>query len=319
MYITELLSERLDKYNNKKGLLTSEQYEYLLPTFQQEQKIAKNLFQICLLGQRGDSSEKTISLLPSAFVENIENLKKNNPEYYYHLYSDHEAELFIEQYYGPTILDYYRRIDNDYLAAKADFLRYLLLYALGGVYLDLKSTINRPLSQTLQTEDRFLVFYWDNMLGGQHHYLIPDYIIKGEMLQAFIISARGHIFLRKVILNVLRQIDLYNPYKNGVGWAGTLSTVGPVIYTKTIYDEINHCADSSIYREGKPWAEFGYNVYFAGDYMPGAYQKVLSMKNYRRSTRPLIICNSKHLQKTNILWLKILHQYRNFKNKNSHL
>lgn len=317
MWITDYLSKCVDKYNNRKGQLTSEYYENLLPNIPLEQKISKNLFQICLLGKVGESAEKTMSLLPSAFIENIEKLKKNNPEYRYHLYGDQEAELFIAKYYGPDILDYYHRIDNDYLAAKADFLRYLLLYALGGVYLDLKSTIDRPLSQTLQKEDCFLVFYWDNLPGGQHHYLIPDYITKGEMLQTFIISARGHFFLRKVILNVLRQIDLYNPYKNGVSWEGTLSTVGPVIYTKTIYDLIDHCTDNSIYREGKPWGEFGFKFYFAGEYMPGVYQKVLSMKDYRKSTRPLIVCSRKHLQKANILWLKILHLYRNLKNKNT--
>ena len=271
--------------------------------------IDKNLFQIYLRG--GDSSEEeSMSRLPPDFIENIEKLKKKNPDYKYQLFSDREAKQFILQYYGEKIWNYYQRIDSAYLAAKADLLRYLLLYARGGVYLDLKSMIDFPLSKSLREDDRFLVFYWDNQPNGQHHYLIPEYIKKGEMLQAFIISARGHSLLRTVILNVLRQIDQYNPFRHGTGWEGTLTTVGPVIYTNTIYNAITQNGSDIIYREGKPWHEFGFKVYFAGEYRPGHYQKKLLMRDYRMSSRPVVICANRWLQNINLCWLKLLNLYR---------
>lgn len=312
MIFTDYLKKRVDKHNLR-HLLSDAQYEQMLPRFDEESKISKNLFQIYLLDNDSTADDVMSNLTPE-FIDNIERLKKNNPEYAYHLLSDRDAQHFINQYYGTTIWSYYQRIDNAYLAAKADFLRYLLLYACGGIYLDLKSTIDFPLSKTLRDDDRFMVFYWDDIPGGRHHYLIPDYITKGEMLQAFIISARGHLFLRSIILNVLRQIDSYNPYSNGVGFEGTLKTVGPVIYTKTIYKIITTpCIDDLNYREGKPGEEFGYKVYFGGKYVSGVYQKSLSMKDYRKSSRPVIRCDSKLLQLTNIIWLRILHAYRKIK------
>lgn len=308
MIISDILSNLVDK-NNRIHQFSLEKYDQMLPHFEQDSKIASNIFQICLLGN--DSSAKDVFFrLPLAFRENIDKLKKNNPNYRYRLFSDIEAKQFILQYYGEKILYYYQRIDDTYLAAKADFLRYLLLYAFGGVYLDLKSSIEFPLSKTLRKEDRFLVFYWDNLPGGQQHYLIPTYITKGEMLQTFIISARGHLFLRKVIMNVLCQIDQYNPHKNGIGWEGTLTTTGPVLYTKVIFEESAHCADPLIFREAKPWQEFGFKFYFAGEYTPGFYHKALSMKNYRKNSRPVIICSQKLLQIVNVIWLRVLYYYR---------
>lgn len=308
MIITDILSKWVDNTNLRCRHPYSE-YDRLLPQFDEDSGIEKNIFQIYL---RGDdlSREDAIAKLTPDFTENIERLKSNNPGFNYQLYSDKEAKQFVLQYYGETMWEYYQRIDNAYLAAKADLLRYLLLYAFGGVYLDLKSTVECPLSKTLRDDDRFLVFYWDIFPEGQHHDLVPDYIVKGEMLQTFIVAAKGHPFLRKVILSVLRQIDQYNPYRDGVGWAGTLTTVGPIIYTKTIYEEITHSMDSSVFREGKPWEEFGFKFYFAGDYTPGIYQQKLSMKDYRKSSRPVIVCKRHWLQTINIWWMKILHIYR---------
>ena len=308
MYITDLLKKRTDRIN-RKAPLSDNQYDQMIPCFEASAKIPKNIFQICLSG--GNTSfYDVISDLSPDFMENIEQLKQNNPDYKYHLISDKEARQFIIQYYGNTVWSYYQRIDDDYLAAKADLLRYLLLYALGGVYLDLKSTIARPLSDVIRDTDRFFVFYWDNMPNGQRHYLVPEYATKGEMLQGFIISARGHFFLRKVILNVLKKIDQYNPYIDGVGWEGTLKTTGPIIYLETIHSEIHLCQDQSCYREDKPFKNFGFRLSFAGTYTPGHYQKRLSMKDYRKSSRPVVVCSKRCLQMANICWLKILWFYR---------
>lgn len=307
--ITDFLKTAVDNYNAKSQPNIS-WYETLVPRFDKADSVAKNLFQICLTAERIGTAEEVMQNLTSEFINNINNLKKINPDYCYRLISNQEAECFIEKYYGPAILNYWNRIDNTYLAAKADFLRYLLLYALGGVYLDLKSTIKIPLSKTIRDDDKYLVFYWDNLPNGQHHYLIPEYIKGGEMLQSFIISARGHCFLRSCILNVMQQIDRYNPYENGVGWQGVLTTTGPGIYTRTIYDEIQHCSDDTFYRYGKPFSEFGFKFYFGGEYAPGDYQRKLSMTDYRKSSRPVVRCKKLCLQAMNVCWLKVLQLYR---------
>lgn len=309
MVITDFFKYSVDK-KNAKGQPDIGRYEAMVPRFDKDESVAKNLFQICLTLEGDGTAEEVMQILTSEFTNNIANLKKKNPDYCYRLISNKEAVCFIEKYYGSAILKYWNRIDNTYLAAKADFLRYLLLYALGGIYVDLKSTIDIPLSKTIRDDDKYLVFYWDNLPNGQHHYLIPEYIKGGEMLQGFIISARGHCFLRSCILNVMRQIDRYNPYENGVGWQGVLTTTGPALYTRTIYDEIQRCSDTTIYRYGQPFNEFGFRLYIAGKYSPGAYQRKLSMTDYRKSSRPVVRCKNPCLQVINVCWLRILQLYR---------
>lgn len=309
MVITDFLKKSVDK-KNAKSQPDIGRYEAMVPRFDKDESVAKNLFQICLTLEGDRTAEEVMQKLTSEFINNIHNLKKKNPDYCYRLISNKEAECFIEKYYGSAILNYWNRIDNTYLAAKADFLRYLLLYALGGIYVDLKSTIEIPLSKTIRDDDKYLVFYWDNLQNGQHHYLIPEYIKGGEMLQGFIISARGHCFLRSCILNVMQQIDRYNPYENGVGWQGVLTTTGPAIYTRTIYDEIQRCSDNTIYRYGQPFNEFGFRLYIGGEYSPGGYQRKLSMTDYRKSSRPVVRCKNPCLQAINVCWLRILQLYR---------
>lgn len=309
MIPTEFLSKQTQLHNRSRAK-TREQYEELLPLFEPSQGIPKHLFQICLRG-KGSTSEKVLSELPPSFQENIQNLKDRNADFTYHLFSDQEAEEFIRTQYGDPIYQYYKRIDSHYPAARADLLRYLLLYAQGGVYMDLKSFAETPLSEKIGRQDQFLLFYWDNKDNGQHHFLIPDYIKKGEMLQAFIISARGHIFLRSVILAVMKAIDNYDPYTSGVGWAGVLSTTGPALYTKTIYDFIqSDSTASSHYREDLPFRSFGFRISFSGNYTPGAYQKALSLRDYRKCGRPVITSSSSILQTLNLLWCSVLRFYR---------
>ena len=309
MFFTNFLSRHTQKVNQK-SVKTLGEYESILPVFELSKEIDRNIFQICLRDQDSYAT-KVLKDLPDSFQENIRLIKDRNPEFNYQLISDKEATEFIKNKYGQTILSYYDRIDKRYPAARADLLRYLLLYASGGVYLDLKSTINKPLLETLRPEDQYLVFYWDNLSNGQHHCLIPDYIPKGEMLQAFIISAKGHPFMRKVILDVLKRIDQYNPYTEGTGWSGVIQTTGPAAYTINIYKTLlSTTPKEGHYREGLPFQEFGFQVHFQGNYSPGQYQKQLRLRDYRECSRPVIRSNSILLQITNICWLKLLAGYR---------
>jgi len=85
------------------------------------------------------------NLLPE-ISNNIAKICKMNPDWEYRLYDDFDIEERLFHYYGAKILKIYRRINRGYGAARADFFRYLILYAEGGVYLDIKSTLTRPLS-----------------------------------------------------------------------------------------------------------------------------------------------------------------------------
>ena len=98
-----------------------------------------------------------MSDLPHEIEQNIAHLRQSNPEYEYHLFDDEEIRAFILEHYGEVIWGYYQRIAPPYGAARADFFRYLLMYQLGGVYLDIKSSLDRPLREVLRDDDQFLL------------------------------------------------------------------------------------------------------------------------------------------------------------------
>ena len=104
--------------------------------------------------------------LPHEIEQNIEHIKRLNPEYEYHLFDDEDIKAFILEHYGEVIWGYYQRIAPIYGAARADFFRYLLVYQLGGVYLDIKSSMERPLDEILLPSDRNIIYHWNNDVEG---------------------------------------------------------------------------------------------------------------------------------------------------------
>ena len=136
------------------------------------------------------------------------------------------------------MLTYYDRINPLYGAARADLFRYLLLYEHGGVYLDIKSTIDRALDDVLRLDDVYLLSQWRNRRGqvyqdwGVHHPSIDG--VLNEYQQWHIAAAPKHPFLAAVIAKVRRNIDGYNPFRDGVGKSGVVKLTGPIAYTSAI-------------------------------------------------------------------------------------
>lgn len=176
--------------------------------------------------------------LPPEIVRNIATLRMLNPGWTYNFYDGDECIAFIRNEYGQEVLDYYLRIGKDYGAARADLFRYLALYRLGGVYLDMKSGARRPFDEVLAPDDSYLLSQWHNEDGtsfagwGVH----PDLknLPGGEFQQWFIISRPGHPFLRAVIENVLSNIDRYIPGLHRTGAHAVFRVTGPIAYSLAI-------------------------------------------------------------------------------------
>lgn len=173
--------------------------------------------------------------LPPPLQANIQRIQQLNPAWEYRLYDDADIEAFIRQRYGQDILNIYQCIDPAYGAARADLFRYLLIYAEGGVYLDMKSTITRPLNEVLLPDDRYILSKWDddNYYGWGLHPELAG-IERGEFQQWHVIAVAGHPFLLAVIRQVLHNILHYDATAIGVGFKGVIRTTGPIPYTATI-------------------------------------------------------------------------------------
>lgn len=177
--------------------------------------------------------------LPDIFTDNISKIKEMNQGWRHIFYDGEDRERFIGEHYGNKILAYYRRIDPRYGAARADLFRYLLMYKIGGVYFDIKSTTVRPLDEVIRPDDLYILSHWRNQAGearaewGMHDALKETG--RGEYQQWHIVCAPGHPFLRAVIERVLRNIDAYRPWRERLGQHATVRVTGPIPYTKAIH------------------------------------------------------------------------------------
>jgi hypothetical protein len=178
--------------------------------------------------------------VPRDIALNIAHIRNINPGYTYRLYDDADIEAFITSHYGGEVLHQYKRIAPEYGAARADVFRYLLMYKVGGLYLDIKSTVTARLDDALVPGDRFLISQWSQTGPGERFEGWGTnnecaHVPGGEFQQWFIWCAPGHPFLHAVIMAVLRNIEDYRPWRHGVGMWGTLRTFGPRVYTRTIF------------------------------------------------------------------------------------
>lgn len=176
-------------------------------------------------------------MLPE-YVENRKKMADLNPDWRLKLYFSPDREEFIRANYDSEILKAYLSIDYRYGAARADFFRYLVVYAEGGLYLDIKATALKPLNNVLRTDDKFLVARWPDRIDGvdltaigQHKELeFPEY------QNWFILSIQKHFALQFVIEQVLRNLHDYRPFQVGVGKSGVLRTTGPIAYSKAVHE-----------------------------------------------------------------------------------
>jgi len=174
--------------------------------------------------------------LPPRLREQVEALEARNPGWDHRIWNDGDAQRFISEYHGELMLDTYRLINPEYGAARADLLRHLLIYSFGGVYLDIKSDIAKPLDEVIRPDDHYLLAQWDEdhqRRGfGQHPELsgVPG----GEYLTHFIIGEPRHNFSRAAIDRIARNVREYKPW-SGVGKMGVVRTTGPSAYTLAVH------------------------------------------------------------------------------------
>jgi mannosyltransferase OCH1-like enzyme len=215
---------------------------------------------------------------------NVDHLRALNPGWEYRYYNDDDVDAFIQNNYPPLIWEYYERIDKRYGAARADLFRYLLMYKVGGVYLDIKSSARLPFDTVLKPDDRFILSKWHDENGEYEHIeFIYDlrHILGGEFQQWHVICAPGHPYLKAVLEQVLANIDTYDPYLHQIGKRGVLRVTGPIAYTLAIL----RILDDHPHREldGRNQLGLDYNIY--GDNLN---HQPLFKGHYSRQTAPIV-------------------------------
>ncbi|WP_288378348.1 glycosyltransferase family 32 protein [uncultured Massilia sp.] len=200
--------------------------------------------------------------LPEILQANVDHLRAMNPGWEYRFYDDDDIADFLHEHYSPQVKDYYERIDTKYGAARADLFRYLLMYKVGGVYLDIKSSTTLPLDDLIRPDDRYIVSQWHTADGqyaawGELHDV--RHVVGGEYQQWHIVCAPGHPYLKAVIEQVLSNIGKYDPHLHQTGKNGVLRLTGPVPYTVAIERILSHHPHRLL--KGHDQLGFQYSVY----------------------------------------------------------
>lgn len=176
--------------------------------------------------------------LPDEIVEARRAMMEGNPDWTFLLFDAGDREDFILDAFGAGMLATYRSIDERYGAARADLFRYLYIYEKGGVYIDVKSRFDQPISQAIGMGDDFIVSQWRNGQGddfpsfGLHREL--KHVPGGEFQQWHVIAKPRHPFLEAVVDAVARNVATYGVWRHGLGRTGVQRVTGPIAYTLAI-------------------------------------------------------------------------------------
>ena len=219
--------------------------------------------------------------LNDQIYSNIEFLKINNPTWEYELLDESRQVDFLTRF-ASHFLPIYHSFGRGYDVAKMDFFRYVLMHECGGVYLDVKSTFLQPLDYLFAKNDSFVVSYWpddqDSQFKnwGKH----PELSEKGEFINGVIICEAKSRIMSDVIKAVVRNIDQYKAFRNGVGGPAVLRLTGPVAYTLAI--------EQSIYRESLTKIDFFSRGYKFSIFESNKIHVSIGKIHYGRRLNPII-------------------------------
>jgi mannosyltransferase OCH1-like enzyme len=225
--------------------------------------IEKNIFQ----------SWHTNNLHPLV-QEKINFYKKINPDYSYNLYTDNDMDNFVNTHYKGEIAECYNKLNI--IVAKVDFWRYLVLYKYGGIYLDMDSSINKPLNELIKDNDEAIITAEGN----------PSLYVQWAL-----IFSKEHIILKKTIDLIINNIK-NNSYPNNIH-----KMTGPGVYSDAInevhreffnnkiinHKEINKNTDITYKNNNLSYRLYGidYNDYFCFKY-ENSFQLLYNGKKHWR-------------------------------------
>lgn len=129
--------------------------------------------------------------------------RKNLPDWEHIVYGDDDIDEFLRAHYkdDPRIVNAYNIINPKYGAARADMARLLIIYKMGGLYLDMKSCVTDKLPPIPPNKDMY-VSGWSYSRPSQAH-LFPNI---GEFQNWYIYARPNAPILKDIIEIVVSNI-----------------------------------------------------------------------------------------------------------------
>jgi mannosyltransferase OCH1-like enzyme len=191
-----------------------------------EQRIPKVIWRIWLSDSGSDDNP---------FRNAWEYTSRHNPEYTQVLLKNGDVERYMKERWRGPVCDAFQSICPSQMAARSDLVRYCLLYDVGGVYLDCKSSM-RSLCTVVLPHDGMLVTTWPTIIPGPNAMRLNR--VSGEYLQWWIACAPGNPLMLRVIERVVNELGALVPNTPSGGKLGILKATGPIAFTSAIRDSV---------------------------------------------------------------------------------
>jgi mannosyltransferase OCH1-like enzyme len=129
--------------------------------------------------------------LPPLMQRNLDRLKRLNPEFMFHLYTDSGCLQFIQNHFTPDVAEAFQALRPG--AYKADLWRLCILYIHGGYYMDIKLS---PLKNFRLIE-----------LSENEHYVLdrPDHSL--HIYNALMVCKANNPFLFQCIRQIVKNVQ----------------------------------------------------------------------------------------------------------------
>ena len=153
--------------------------------------------------------------VPICIQKILENNKKKNPEIKFILMNDEDINNFIKKEFNENVYKAYCKINPKYGACRSDFFRYCILYKKGGIYLDIKSSLNKNIFKEIIKPDDICIL--DN---PTNQFAIHRLVLNSKTYEQWIlIFCKEHPYLKRMIDQMTEfilkdMIPIYINYNN---------------------------------------------------------------------------------------------------------
>lgn len=159
---------------------------------------------------------------PSHLKEISQSWKDLNPEWEYRFWNKNDIETFLKAYY-PDLISTYNAFP--YNVQRWDAIRYLILYRLGGLYVDMDYECTEAIAPILCNVECVMGLEPEGHAKNQH----MPYIVGN----AFMATVPNHPYFRELIEAVFFNTKNYS--ESFPAWKLILDTTGPYMTTR-VYD-----------------------------------------------------------------------------------
>lgn len=145
-------------------------------------------------------------------------LSKYTEDYQYILLNDSEGLSFLKKYFNVLVIEKYNSLKGPH---KADLLRYCWLYINGGIYLDIKTLLIKPLSEIINHS---------KITNVDQIYTVKSYVTDDSIYQGFIATSPRNIIFLFLIDKIIKTNSIFY-------------LIDYLIFTKQMYNAIEYFKD----------------------------------------------------------------------------